>query len=152
MKNYVITIARGFGSGGKYIGTKLGERLGIPCYEREILAMASEESGLHESIFARTDEKLRGSYLIHAIRSLRVKKISIRRIGNLPRTESVSDTVRDHPDPGGDRILRYHRKVRGLRAGGPGKCAVRLCGRAAEGLRGIHHGENERDGEGGRTA
>ena len=64
MKNYVITIARGFGSGGKYIGTKLGERLGIPCYEREILAMASEESGLHESIFARTDEKLRGSYLI----------------------------------------------------------------------------------------
>ena len=28
MKNYVITIARGFGSGGKYIGTKLGERLG----------------------------------------------------------------------------------------------------------------------------
>ena len=74
MKNYVITIARGFGSGGKYIGTKLGERLGIPCYEREILAMASEESGLHESIFARTDEKLRGSYLIHAIRSLRVKK------------------------------------------------------------------------------
>lgn len=33
MDNYVITIARGFGSGGKEIGTKLGEKLGIPCYE-----------------------------------------------------------------------------------------------------------------------
>ena len=32
MNNFVITIARGFGSGGKEIATKLGERLGIPCY------------------------------------------------------------------------------------------------------------------------
>ena len=30
MQNYVITIARGFGSGGKEIGGKLGEKLGIP--------------------------------------------------------------------------------------------------------------------------
>ena len=41
MKNYVITIARGFGSGGKDIGTRLGRELGIPCYERQILTMAS---------------------------------------------------------------------------------------------------------------
>ena len=30
--HYVITIARGFGSGGKTIGINLGEELGIPCY------------------------------------------------------------------------------------------------------------------------
>lgn len=70
MNNYVITIARGFGSGGKYIGQKLGERLGIPCYEREILTMASEKSGIHESVFAQTDEKLRGSYLRKALMSI----------------------------------------------------------------------------------
>ena len=53
MKNYVITIARGFGSGGKDIATRLGEALGIPCYERQILTMASDQSGIDESVFSR---------------------------------------------------------------------------------------------------
>lgn len=62
-KNYVITIARGFGSGGKEIATKIGEKLGIPVYEKQILEMASEYSGLSESMFIDVDEKLRGSYV-----------------------------------------------------------------------------------------
>ena len=70
MQNYIITIARGFGSGGKYIGQKLGERMGIPCYEREILTMASEKSGINESLFVKTDEKLRGSKLRNALRAM----------------------------------------------------------------------------------
>ena len=63
MKNYVITIARGFGSGGKTIGNMLSEELGIPCYERQILKMASEYSGLSENLFIEVDERLRGSYV-----------------------------------------------------------------------------------------
>lgn len=63
MENYVITIARGFGSGGKEIAQKLSKRLGIPWYERQILSMASEESGIAEGIFAETDEKLKGHKL-----------------------------------------------------------------------------------------
>ena len=35
MDNYVITIARGYGSGGKEIGRLLSEQLGIPCYESQ---------------------------------------------------------------------------------------------------------------------
>lgn len=66
-KNYVITIARGFGSGGKEIGVKLAEKLGIPCYERQILQMASEYSGLSEEIFTIVDEKLRGSFVKNAL-------------------------------------------------------------------------------------
>ncbi len=61
--NYVITIARGFGSGGKEIGVKLGEKLGIPCYERQILKMAFDYSGLNESLFVKADEKLTGNML-----------------------------------------------------------------------------------------
>ena len=49
MDNYVITVARGFGSGGKAISVALAKKLGIPCYEKEILAMASEKSGIKES-------------------------------------------------------------------------------------------------------
>lgn len=59
MDNYVITIARGFGSGGLEIAKKLSEKLGIPWYERQILKMASEKSGIAEGVFDEVDEKLR---------------------------------------------------------------------------------------------
>lgn len=68
MGNYVITIARGFGSGGKEIGIKLAERLGIPCYEKEIAAMAAEYSGLNQKLFWETDEKLRGSLFLKKLK------------------------------------------------------------------------------------
>jgi len=58
MKNYVITIARGFGSGGKQVGLALSRDLGIPCYESQILALASEYSGINKSRFVKVDEKL----------------------------------------------------------------------------------------------
>ena len=61
MKNYIITIARGFGSGGKEIGAKLAKRLGIPCYEDQILKMASDFSGINEALFHERNEKLRHS-------------------------------------------------------------------------------------------
>lgn len=67
-KNYVITIARGFGSGGKDIGTRLSKELGIPCYDRELLTMASDRSGIDESVFVETDEKLRGKYIANFLR------------------------------------------------------------------------------------
>lgn len=62
MDNYVITIARGFGSGGKAIGTQLAEELGVPCYAKQLIDMASEYSGINKQLFAEVDEKLRGSY------------------------------------------------------------------------------------------
>lgn len=68
MQNYIVTIARGFGSGGKEIGTKLGQKLGIPCYEREILTMASQKNNIDESLFVDADEKLKGSYLLNWLR------------------------------------------------------------------------------------
>lgn len=57
-KNFVITIARGYGSGGHEIGVKLGQVLGIPCYEKQILDMASEYSGINKDLFLQSDEKL----------------------------------------------------------------------------------------------
>ena len=66
-KTYVITIARGFGSGGKEIGLKLSKALGIPCYYSQILQMASDYSGLHRRLFDQVDEKLRGSNLVRLL-------------------------------------------------------------------------------------
>jgi cytidylate kinase len=58
MNNFVITIARGFGSGGKQVGLALSRDLKIPCYESQILALASEYSGINKSRFVKVDEKL----------------------------------------------------------------------------------------------
>ena len=45
MKNRVITISREFGSGGRTIGKKVAEKLGIPCYDSEIIQKMAEETG-----------------------------------------------------------------------------------------------------------
>lgn len=59
MKNYVITIAREYGSGGKTIGKMLAEELGIHYYDMELLRLASDESGINEQLFAKSDERLK---------------------------------------------------------------------------------------------
>lgn len=59
MDNIIVTIARQYGSGGKTIGYMLAQQLGIPCYSREILEIASEESGINVTLFNKADEKLK---------------------------------------------------------------------------------------------
>lgn len=56
-KPFVITIARGFGSGGKYIGTQLSQRLNIPCYDEDLKRMLEEQSGIHNKHFQNMEEK-----------------------------------------------------------------------------------------------
>lgn len=69
-KKYTITVARGFGSGGKQIASKVAERLGIPCYENRILTMASFLSSREEKDLYDMDERLSGSYLINRLKKL----------------------------------------------------------------------------------
>ena len=64
MGKVVITIARQYGSGGRTIGQMLSKELGIPYYDKELLKLASEESGIHEGLFAGADEKLKNSPLM----------------------------------------------------------------------------------------
>ena len=59
MDNFVVTFARGFGTGGKAIASQLAKELGIHCYENRILTLASQLSGLDENVFQEVNEKLR---------------------------------------------------------------------------------------------
>lgn len=43
MKNIIITIGREFGSGGREIGCKLSEKLGIPFYDKELISKVAEK-------------------------------------------------------------------------------------------------------------
>lgn len=66
MENCVITIARGYGSGGRTIGKMLAERLNIHFYDRELMRLASDQSGINEELFVKADETLKKSLLFRA--------------------------------------------------------------------------------------
>ena len=62
MDNYVISISREFGSGGRLIGKQLAARLGIPCYDRTIIRKTVEKSGLSHDFIARAEERARSRF------------------------------------------------------------------------------------------
>lgn len=64
----VITIARQYGSGGRTVGEMLAERLNIHYYDKELMKLASEESGINEALFANADEKLKSTNLFKIAR------------------------------------------------------------------------------------
>lgn len=58
MKNrLIICISREYGSGGREVGRKLAERLGIPYYDRELLVKTAMEHGISEAVIESVDEK-----------------------------------------------------------------------------------------------
>lgn len=54
--NFIITIAREYGSGGRLIGKILAEKLNIPFYDKELITMAAEKSGLSEDFLRKHDQ------------------------------------------------------------------------------------------------
>lgn len=97
MKKTVITIARSYGSGGRTLGKLLAGKLNLNCYDREILRMASDESGISEALFGQADEKLNKSPLLAIMRRNPYKG------GVIPpeSTDFVSD----------DNLFNYQAKV-----------------------------------------
>lgn len=53
----IITIGRQYGSGGREIGEKLANHLGIPFYDNKLLELAAKESGISQELFEENDEK-----------------------------------------------------------------------------------------------
>ena len=63
MKNRVITISREFGSGGRTIGKKVAEKLGIPCYDSEIIQEMAKETGFAPDYVKEAGEYVPDSFL-----------------------------------------------------------------------------------------
>ena len=57
----VFTIGRQFGSGGRQVGKNLAQKLGIPFYDKELVAISARDSGLSEALFSNADEKATSS-------------------------------------------------------------------------------------------
>ncbi len=69
-KRFVITLGRTCGSGASIIGRMLAEEYGIDFYDRQILRMASEDSGINEELFAMADENAKKSLLYQVTKSV----------------------------------------------------------------------------------
>ena len=54
--NRIVTISRQFGSGGRTVGKQLAARLGIPCYDQELIEKLAQASGFTPEMVAKQQE------------------------------------------------------------------------------------------------
>lgn len=64
-KHVVITISREYGSGGRFVGKLVSEKLGIPFFDKEIINLASKKSGLNADYIESIDQTKKGSSYIN---------------------------------------------------------------------------------------
>ena len=62
-KKIIITIARQYGSGGREIGEKVAELLGIPLFDKQLITDAASKGNLNEDVIRKTDETAANSLL-----------------------------------------------------------------------------------------
>ena len=78
-----ITIERQYASGGREIGKRLSERLGIPFYDGQLLMLAAEKYGLNPSVVKANDENFRGNergmmpYRIYQAQAETIRRLSM---------------------------------------------------------------------------
>ncbi len=103
MKNVVITIGREYGSGGKYIGEQVAEKLNIPFYDKEIIAKTYDRYGVNYSKLDAYDEKKKSSIL---------KSLELFGTNNYEDVFDdttihglISNTIKDYADSGSCVIL-----------------------------------------------
>lgn len=63
MKNYIVTIAREYGSGGRECGKKLAELTGYKFYDKDLITLAAQKSGMSTDTLNSVDEKAASSLL-----------------------------------------------------------------------------------------
>lgn len=87
--NSVITIGRQFGSGGRKVGEMLSQRLGIPYYDKQLLAEASKDSGIAEALFEDHDEKPTRSLLFSLVTGMQLRGDSSAMYMDMPLNHKI---------------------------------------------------------------
>ncbi|MDD2972162.1 MAG: cytidylate kinase-like family protein [Lachnospiraceae bacterium] len=70
MERFIIAITRTCGSGATTVSKMLADEYGIDLYDRKLLRLASEDSGINEALFGKADEKVKKTLLYHASRKV----------------------------------------------------------------------------------
>ena len=110
--NKVVTISREFGSGGREIGYKLAQKLGVPFYDKEIITYAAQEGVLSPDILENYEESVELGTFMHGAYN----------VFSLYNPFSITDRV----------FLAQQRVIKELAAQGPcvivGRCADYILG------------------------
>ena len=88
-EKYVITFARQFGSGGHEVAKTTAEILGIPFYDKELIAIAAKESGLSEHLFDGLDEKPTNSFLYSLVMGVQSGTSTYCRYGDVMGSDNI---------------------------------------------------------------
>lgn len=89
-KHFAIAITRTCGSGGgSYIGKKLAKDYGIDVYDRKLLRLAADDSGINEAVFARADEDTKKTLLYSVSRRVYNGEMIPPESGNFLSDESL---------------------------------------------------------------
>ncbi len=86
--NTIITIGRQFGSGGHEIGRLVAKTLGIPCYDKELIVLAAQKSGMSPEVFSHVDETATNSFL-YAISAGSYPGASYQPMHNVPLNDKL---------------------------------------------------------------
>ncbi|EXM38332.1 cytidylate kinase [Ruminococcus albus SY3] len=138
----IITISREFGSGGREIGKLLAKDLDIPFYDKELLEMASKDSGICEELFVKNDESYTNSFLFSLVMGSYPVSADGRINPDLPLNHKIFlaqfDTIRKLGDKGpcvivgrcADYVLRDNpRVINFFLTGDPADKKARILGR-----------------------
>ena len=95
----LITIAREFGSGGRLIGMKLAEELQIPCYDKALINMVAEKSGLNPEFIENTEEYVKSKFFFGLTTTAYIRSSMFSADYNVPINYKVffaqSEVIRD---------------------------------------------------------
>ena len=119
----IITVGRQYGSGGRYVARLLAEKLGIPFYDKELLAEASRDSGICQELLESYDEKQGKNLLFSLISGAQPRGEAGTMYMDMPLNHKIFlaqfDTIRRIADEGpcvivgrcADYVLRDHENV-----------------------------------------
>lgn len=156
MSNYVVSISREFGSGGRLIGKKLAASLGIPCYDRTLIQKTAEKSGLSPDFIARAEERARSRFHLNiapigiGVPTFTHQGIPVSHQAFFAQADVIRELAAEGPcvivGRCSDYILGEHQSLYPCRHGQPDRP---LCGGVSHPLR--QHGEPDHpDGPGPR--
>ena len=82
MKNFVVTIAREYCSGGQKIGTRLAEELGINCYNSEMLRLVSKNENMRDDMVAH-DDRIKDTALFDVAKEIYSDPLPTREVNDI---------------------------------------------------------------------
>ena len=65
MEHRIITISRQYGSGGRKVGEEIARKLGVSFYDKVLLQLAAEQSGLSPEFLEKSEEQVTSSFLFN---------------------------------------------------------------------------------------